>query len=83
MQVQNPLNQRLLEMRSKKDILIASHPTWDYIISCRIFYAQDLLRSTDLPIIDIASQCGFNDYANFTRQFKRLTGTSPSAYRRS
>lgn len=68
---------------SKMFRCIQGYPTWNYIISCRIFYAQDLLRNTDLSITNIASQCGFNDYANFTRQFKRLTNASPSAFRRA
>lgn len=40
-----------------------------------------LLRSTDLPIAEIATQIGYSQYASFVRQFKRVKGIIPSAYR--
>jgi AraC-like DNA-binding protein len=32
-------------------------------------------------VAHIASACGFINFANFARQFKRRMGSSPSAYR--
>lgn len=54
---------------------------YEYILFCRITMAQELLHS-DLPLTTIAYQCGFNDYSNFLRTFKRLVGLPPSVYRR-
>ncbi|NUP07803.1 MAG: AraC family transcriptional regulator [Polyangiaceae bacterium] len=41
-----------------------------------------LLRTTDLPIEAVAERVGYSDVANFTRAFRRWTGTTPSAARR-
>jgi len=56
---------------------------WDYIISCRISMAKQLLTTTDLSVLDIAAKCGFNNSANFNRQFKKITSLSPTEYRYS
>lgn len=44
--------------------------------------AQDMLANTAVPIKLIAHELGFDTPSNFTRSFKRWTGTSPSAFRR-
>lgn len=41
-----------------------------------------LLRHESQSIERIAEQLGYSDVANFTRAFKRWTGTTPSQYRR-
>lgn len=48
----------------------------------RVDRACALLRSTDMPIKQIAESCGFADDAFFSRVFHHLVGTSPAAYRR-
>ncbi|MFW6197660.1 MAG: AraC family transcriptional regulator [Myxococcota bacterium] len=45
--------------------------------------AMLLLRSPDLSIEEIADRTGYSDAANFTRAFRRWTGVSPRAFRRS
>lgn len=45
--------------------------------------AMLLLRSRDLSIDEIAQRLGYSDAANFSRAFRRWTGTSPRAYRKS
>ena len=52
------------------------------MISKRIDMAQALLLSTDEAVLDIAFQCGFNNSTNFNRAFKKITGISPTEYRR-
>ena len=42
-----------------------------------------LLRSADLSVEAVAEQVGYSDVANFTRAFRRWSGTTPTAYRRS
>lgn len=44
--------------------------------------AKLLLRTTDLPIARVASDCGYQEPALFSTVFKRWTGSSPRDYRR-
>ena len=44
--------------------------------------ALTLLRSS-LSLGTVASRLGYSDLANFTRAFRRWTGTTPGAYRRN
>ena len=53
----------------------------EYISIKRIERATELLRSTDMSILDVAVACGFNNTANFNKQFKRYSGTTPSSLR--
>lgn len=53
------------------------------LAAVRINMAASLLRSTMLPVADILFRVGFNDTAHFGRTFKKLTGVSPSEYRKS
>jgi AraC-like DNA-binding protein len=54
----------------------------EYLLRLRIQKAMTLLNSTDLSITGIALETGFNDSNYFTRQFRKITGMPPSAYRR-
>jgi AraC family transcriptional regulator len=51
-----------------------------YIIHQRVERAKALLRSRDLPIIEVASQCGFTSQSHFTTMFRQATKTTPKAY---
>jgi AraC-like DNA-binding protein len=55
----------------------------DYITQCRVSCAQRLLATTDMKLLDIAAESGFNSAARFYPCFKRLVGQSPARYRRS
>ena len=55
----------------------------DYILWLRLLMARRRLRSTTDTIGRIAAECGFYDQAHFTRAFKKHTGQTPLAYRRS
>lgn len=52
-----------------------------YLTEARVRRGQTLLAKSDLPIVHIAHICGFADHAHFSSVFKRLLGTTPSAYR--
>jgi AraC-like DNA-binding protein len=43
--------------------------------------AMVLLRRDDLAIEEVAARLGYSDAANFTRAFRRWTGTTPKAFR--
>ncbi|PWU26973.1 transcriptional regulator, AraC family [Pseudomonas delhiensis] len=48
----------------------------------RLEHAHRLLH-TDLPITEVALQCGYTDHSAFSRQFKQLTGFTPRQYRQA
>ena len=54
----------------------------DFIAEVRIERAKQLLRSSTHSITDISSYCGYTSIGNFQRFFKKLTGCSPSEYRK-
>ncbi len=54
-----------------------------YLNKLRIDRAKQLLRSTSLPITQIAADVGFTDSFYFARIFAKATGFSPSEYRKA
>lgn len=52
-----------------------------YVLQCRITKAQELLKSTHLPITEIAYQLGFADVHAFSRSFRNMIKVSPTVYR--
>jgi AraC-like DNA-binding protein len=53
----------------------------NYINKCRINMAKRMLLETDLPIKQIAYECGYENETYFFTLFKKLTGISPMEYR--
>lgn len=51
------------------------------VLRFRLEEAMRRLRETDAPIAQVASECGYYDQSAFTRQFRRVVGMSPRAYR--
>lgn len=49
----------------------------------RLYRARALVRETRQPMTQIAGECGFADAAHFSRRYRRLFDTTPSADRRS
>jgi AraC-like DNA-binding protein len=52
-----------------------------YLIQIRVNRAAHRLRVTDAPVTEVAFEAGFQDSNYFTRQFRRVMGVSPRAYR--
>jgi AraC-like DNA-binding protein len=52
-----------------------------YVMRRRLLRAQELLASTDLPLIDIALVTGFADQSHFSRRFHEITGVPPRTFR--
>ena len=51
------------------------------LVRFRVEHAIGLLATTQLSLSDIAGRCGYYDQSAFTRQFRRVVGVSPGAYR--
>lgn len=52
-----------------------------YILQCRIERAKQLLRTTQLSIMEIGFQVGCKNHSHFSKVFRKLTGMSPRTYR--
>lgn len=53
----------------------------DYINIRRVKEASKLIATTQTPVKTVAAQVGFQSDAYFCKQFKQITGLSPSSYR--
>lgn len=52
------------------------------LIRRRVFRALELMRTTDLNLLEIAFESGFGSPSSFARNFARVLGDSPSEYRK-
>lgn len=52
-----------------------------YLNRLRCERASEMLRTTGLPVQEIAHRCGFSDHSYFTKVFRSVTGAPPSAHR--
>jgi len=55
----------------------------DYVEQLRLDEACRLLRETELPIVEIAEQVGYNSDKSFRRAFKRAHGIQPTSFRKA
>ncbi|MCX7842893.1 MAG: AraC family transcriptional regulator [Clostridia bacterium] len=49
----------------------------EYITKCRIAMAESLIKTTNRTLLDIATECGFNNMSNFYRAYKKIMGYTP------
>lgn len=52
-----------------------------FLLGLRMDRARELLGETSLPVLEVATRCGFEDSNHFSRQFHHVIGLSPSDYR--
>ena len=57
-------------------------PFGEYLRDMRLKYAENLLRSGDLTVTEVAVESGFESPAHFSRSFSEKYGTSPREYRK-
>ena len=53
----------------------------DFIRNVRLKHAAKLLADTTLPVSEVATKSGFATARNFSSNFKRMFGVTPSEYR--
>jgi len=56
-------------------------PPYQYILHKRVEFACTCLKAANMSLQDIAFAAGFNDASQFSKQFKSITGITPSAFR--
>lgn len=54
----------------------------EYVNEYRVKQSLRLLEDTNLPVMDVCLECGYNNLGNFLREFKKHTGTTPLQYRK-
>ena len=54
-----------------------------YLVNYRLELSAKQLLETDQKIIDIATNCGFNNHSYFTRAFLKKYGLTPAKYRQT
>lgn len=55
----------------------------NYLTRLRLKRSLNLLLDTNMHIIEIALECGFNDYKTYSRLFKKEFGETPQIYRKT
>jgi AraC-like DNA-binding protein len=55
---------------------------FEYLNKIKIDFACKLLMDPDLNIIEVSFDSGFNNISHFNKQFRKITGLSPSEYRK-
>jgi AraC family transcriptional regulator len=55
----------------------------EHVRQLRIEFACHRLANSDTPLAEIALAAGFSDQSHFSNTFKRHTGVSPAAFRKS
>ena len=54
-----------------------------YLTKTRMDFVCDLLKTTDVPILEVANYAGFFDASWFSYRFRQWSGNSPSDYRQT
>ena len=72
------ISRRTLERRFAQSI---GRTVYDEIRSRRIEHGKNLLSRTDLPVEQIARECGFKHISHFSNVFEKATGVRPRKFR--
>lgn len=56
-------------------------PPHQYVLRQRVERAISLMRDPEESMVDIALHCGFSSQSHLATAFRRITGTTPGAYR--
>lgn len=72
-----------LSQLNRKVKAITGFSSSGYILQMRLDKAKRMLASTETPVGDVATKCGFPEMSYFSRIFKQTFQMTPSQYRKS
>lgn len=55
---------------------------WEYLNHIKIEFACKMLMNNELSIAQVCFDSGFNNLNHFNKQFRKITGITPSSYRK-
>lgn len=58
-------------------------PPHQYLLARRLAKARQLLRFSDLPMLQVALLCGFASASHFSNRFRQALGATPGEYRQA
>lgn len=67
---------------NKKLNAATGYPASTYILQVKLSFAKKILASQNKTIGEVAAECGIYDVNYFSRIFKKLTGVTPTQYKR-
>ncbi len=71
------------ERSLRRKFFAATGLTWrEYLLQSRLLRAMGLLTDPNRTVLSVSTAVGFDSVSAFTRAFRRLTGETPTAYRR-
>jgi AraC-like DNA-binding protein len=53
-----------------------------YLTDLRLTHVTELLRHSEIPVTDIAFECGFQDSSYMAKTFKKYNGITPRDFRK-
>jgi AraC-like DNA-binding protein len=53
-----------------------------YIIGCRVDWVKELILAGEFNLTQISYKCNYSSVAHLSNQFKKVTGLTPSAFKR-
>jgi len=74
------LSASTISMLFKRETGMTPH---EFLVTCRIRKAIDILKSSDTPITRLALELGFSSSQHFAARFRRETGQTPRELRRA
>jgi len=73
------ISRTTLQERFRRELNKSVH---DFIVEIRLGRARELLTETDIPLVEIASRCGFRHMEYMSEVMRLRTGLAPGQYRR-
>ena len=54
---------------------------YQYVIQQRVEKAKNLIKKSQLPLVEISYECGFSSQSQMTQHFRKQVGITPKVYR--